>query len=198
MFWSEWPWFVWMIIGAVLMGVAITVVIVLVVGVRDEGMLPDLPRWRTGAKPFALVLDEALLIGRVQAAVCSAVAFWEAALPGVILPLGEMGDGDNEVVPIMPMLKLEDERVLAGRPFGYTRLTIRERELWSAAIYLDTARIADLTDLQLWRAIAHELGHVLGLAHDYARESVMWPKTLDEPPVVTLNDRALLAAAFTA
>jgi hypothetical protein len=58
-------------------------------------------------------------------------------------------------------------------------------------------RFEFLTDEQKFRAMAHELGHVLGLGHDDFAESVMYSKVQSPyEPIVTAKDKALLKQLY--
>lgn len=163
---------------------------------KDAGTLDNLPVWKSGSVPFTLILDAALQGIRLRRACTEAVAFWQRQVPGLWANFGDVGSGAT--VPIMPARKMANwDKVVSHGAVGYTRLTVHDGHTWSAAVYLDAYRLDDLTDLQLMRAIAHELGHVFGLAHDGNRLSVMYPATLNEPPTVTAKDRALLLGLYT-
>jgi len=163
----------------------------------DVGFIPDLKLWKRTAAPFMVILNEDLYDDpRIDRAFRKAISFWNTAVPDLWTPLGDIGKGT--IIPVMPSHRLSNwSELTTPQAFAYTRLTLNEGHIWSAAIYIDISRLSSVSDLQLWRAIAHEMGHVSGLAHDTLRESVMYEKAIAEEPQVTRADLELLKGEYT-
>jgi hypothetical protein len=54
----------------------------------------------------------------------------------------------------------------------------------------------ELPSLKVFGVALHEAGHVLGLAHDEQRESIMYPQISDRPGKLTESDSKLLRRAY--
>lgn len=168
---------------------------------EDAGALPGLQLWRADAAPFTLVVGReffehtSLTEARLRQALSTAIDFWNEVLP-LFVRIGEWST-TGEVVPVLPSWKLVswDDRV-SDRAVGYTRLALKGGRIWSAAVYCKENILVELTDTELWRVLAHELGHVLGLAHDEDSQSIMSTPALDAVPVLSDKDRALLLETY--
>ncbi len=160
----------------------------------DSGTLPDLPPWANGSKPFMLIIAGDITTAELVRACERAMQFWGEHVPGMWLNYGNAGLGAT--VSLMSCDTLHPPLRDRCGGFGHTQFTIQENHILSAAIYVDATLIGKMTELQLWRAIAHELGHVVGLAHDDLRRSVMYHKALDQQPTVTAQDRNLLQGIY--
>lgn len=190
------PWWGWFVVAHV--GVMATTTILWARFLQTKSssvVLPGLVLWRDGSSPFTFIVDESFITPRVAAALSEAIAFWNQSIPGLFVPLGEVGEG--VIVPVSPCWKLARwEASGSCCTFGYTRLTTRDAKIWSAAIYIDQSDIDELTNLELWRAMAHELGHVLGLAHDESKLSVMHPGLRNRVPMIAIDDAAFVRQRY--
>ena len=157
----------------------------------DATLLPGLRVWSRSSVPFMVVLDEDFATVVMQEAVMRALRFWEENVPGLWVQLGEISTG--EIINIIPASKMENY----PGGFGYTRITPPSGVIETASIYIDDSRLKRISHLALWRAIAHEMGHAVVLAHDPdIRMSVMYPETMHEMPALTAPDRALLKGIY--
>lgn len=196
------PWYGWIILGLTVVGmVAIGIAATLRRRKDDKGFLEGLRAWDPEALPFIVMLDVDIPPARsLELAIEEAVKFWRSQVPEVELfkKYNDL-DGGGKMISIMPLSKLaepEGKECCSDR-FGYANLMLKDGRLWSAGVYIDTDRMRELSHEALTRAIAHELGHCLGLAHDNIPHSVMWPKVpSNEAPIVTENDRTALIALY--
>jgi predicted Zn-dependent protease len=201
------PWWGWTLFGVFGFGI---------VGLIAYGVLKDrakrnepepcgldgIEKWDSNRAPFTITLAPDFPNYDIVAnAITQAILFWQEAVPELELfaSFGDVARGG--VVGWMPM------DTLIGTPwyeahkqaFAWAKLTLTEDKGIgpNPTVYVATDVVPGLTFLQLWRAIAHELGHVLGLAHDpNIRESIMHPTALSEAPVVTENDRVWLLKIY--
>jgi hypothetical protein len=152
--------------------------------------------------PVLLIVDETLSL-QVQTAVAQAAAFWNSTTRLPCLFTHDVMDieGGGSIVPVMPYTGHESRR-RRNKVLAYADLALKTQEgsLLGASIKINTALIdATVFELStLTYAIAHEMGHVLGLAHDDAVGSVMWPTTreLIGPPTISRSDREIAHGHF--
>lgn len=172
-------------------------------GRQDQCQLPGIEEFDVSRVPFHVIPDP-ILSNRVIAALKTAVAFWNESLGReMFVPVGELREGGS-IVPLSMFNGTEPYRVRAK--LAWTRLTLTRNHLGirDAAIRMNT-KLAEGHPQLLDQAIAHECGHVLGLAHDKVLDSVMWPKVRKgwsltgdsgEKLRVTDKDRAFLLEVY--
>jgi Matrixin len=90
------------------------------------------------------------------------------------------------------LLRLRDSSGTAHGAETRHRFDRRTGRILSATVALDRGLPADLLD----RVVLHELGHVLGLAHDREESSVMFPAARGRPKALSTRDAAALRAAY--
>ncbi len=117
-------------------------------------------------------------------------------MPGLFAPRGRVGEGD--VVPVMAAGERAGDAGVDFEGLMATRTTrMADGRLLGTAVRVDMRKAAAVASNVLRRAAAHELGHVLGLAHDEAlRRSVMHPVAIDGEYRATAGDTELLRAAY--
>jgi len=166
---------------------------------KDHGRLPGLMMWPPGSVPFLVMLDTDISPNGLNEALAWAVNFWRlGAHTSLFAAPGEVPEG-GKTVPIMSSDKWPDwpTTECCSKRFGYTNLIQRQGELWSAAVYIDVAMAHTMNERDLRRGLAHELGHVLGLAHDEIEESIMFRSVpVDADPIVTESDKTMLQAMY--
>jgi len=179
--------------GLIIVAIAIALVATLIafgVLTRDKGVM-TIAQWDPKRLPFTLIVEETLDGRRpqIREALRWAVSWWNKALDfEVFVPIGSVGLGDT--IPVMTMDR-------EGRALALTRHTTNDAgEILSAAVYVDLDLSAKVNRTELRRGLAHELGHLLGLAHDDVTDSVMYSKATGSEPILTEADRALLITMY--
>lgn len=161
--------------------------------------LTQIKKWKKGWVPITLVVDEDDFppeeVARLLGAVRKAARFWNEQT-GVTLfcPPEEVGTG--AVVPVMrhnPLTMDEKEREDA---VAYASLTVNRMtgSLSRAVVYM--REWENLHSTTLARAMKHELGHCLGLAHDDIEFSVMYGKVSQRVYCVSPADKAFLQEVY--
>jgi len=153
--------------------------------------------WRKSWVPVTILIDEENFLGeevpRLREAVKSAARFWnEQTGLKLFAPAGELGYG--AVVPLMrhnPLTMESHDNAVA-----YASLTLGpEGALARAVIYMDEWE--NLPSSTLARALKHELGHCLGLAHDENELSVMYGKVSQRIYCVSPADKKFLLETYS-
>lgn len=184
-----------LIVGVFLLTVVVGAVASIYSEDSDRGVVEGVRPWRSDRAPFMLIVDEEFLDSRVEDACVAALSFWEDHVPGLWV------SGVLNMVSMVPVIPSDRYERIANDSVSdfvvaHTSIRVSEGLVTSAAIYVDADKADALSDLELWRAIAHEMGHAVGLDHDETRLSVMYRKTLNEIPTVTAADKALLKAIY--
>jgi hypothetical protein len=178
---------------------ALTAIIYCVARVRktQEALgMASIKRWKKGWVPITvLVNDEDFLpeeIPRLRDAVKSAARFWNTQTQvRLFAPPTEVGAG--AVIPVMRHnpLTMEDH----DDAVAYASLSVSLRgSLSRAAVYM--VNWENLDSLTLARAMKHELGHCLGLAHDKIEYSVMYDRASRRVYCVSPADKAFLKEVY--
>jgi hypothetical protein len=185
-------------IAAAILGFACVLTLFLVLllrwaGKRDRGMMPGAyPRSRI---PITLVYEAEVDAGPVRGAFEFAAAWWNGVRPGLFAPRGGVGTGD--VVPVMSAGDRASDAELDFKGLMATRTTrMADGRLLGVAVRVNMRQALDQSTAVLRRAAAHELGHVLGLAHDDLRSSVMFRAAADGEYGVTDGDVERLGEVY--
>lgn len=146
---------------------------------KDNIEMPGVGRWPKRKIPLSI---RAAVPGtRIQRATTEAVRLWQSAVGPGIVELYQEGSSVN-VVPVWEEPGDRPE-VLAFAHVKHSDGVIHGAFI---GIDLDKARLESSDRLR--RAIAHEIGHCLGLAHDEIPGSIMYPKIVEAAPYVTRSD----------
>jgi len=186
----------WYIIAVALISVAaISAIIYGVRSNRDNCELKNFPAFDQDRIPIMITVDHLVSV-HVRRAIDGAIVFWNTGLGYRAFTREVIEEGS--VVPVMGFEG--DESARRKRvALAYVRITVNEDNvLVSASIRLNTHKIdADGIDFtKLRNAMAHEMGHLLGLAHDGHPPSVMYPKALSNKPVITGLDKRWLKTSY--
>lgn len=161
---------------------------------EDELGLKEVRRFDRSWVPLTIVVDPELNkhMDTISDAACEAAEFWNVRTGlRLFFPPGEVVR-EGGVIPLLsaPIDGSDHEDVIA-----YTRLQLTKNgAIRSAAIYVVPGWI--LTKAILKRALAHEFGHCLGLAHDGVRGSVMHGTALEGAYLVTEKDAEFLRQTY--
>lgn len=181
-------------ITVVTVSIAVGVVIVYMVVSRKDRTELDQVVIDPNNAPFSIFLEDELkeVFGpSFLEAVEEAIYFINDSVGGELFSkLGTFGAGD-----IVPLMAYDQTLCEAGycneHAYAFTRIADGKAE----AIYVDTT--SDTFDpVQMAKALAHELGHVLGLSHDDFVESFMYPKLTTRDTSMTSKDRDFLRKSY--
>lgn len=193
-----------MIYAAIGLGVFGAIVVgLLVYGLvtRDKCALPGITVFDRGRLPLHLLVDHSFGL-RFRQALTEAVELLNGRLGAtwVVYP-GATGEGGS-LVPVDPYNGgAEDSK--HRKAFAYAHLLVTEagNAIAAAAVRVNTKRydLNDLSITELRNALAHELGHCLGLAHDDLADSIMHPNArvgMSMDATLTDNDVEFLRDAY--
>lgn len=148
---------------------------------------PSLTPWDRGRMPITVLPPL-----EASPVVCDALRWgmewWNDRIGArLFVPLRNLGDG-------LIVATILEER--AEGSVTYTSFTCDLKgQVLDATVLVDAVQLMDLLPARRGYLMAHELGHLLGLAHEDAKRSVMHPEPLAEP-VVTSVHRMLLRDAY--
>lgn len=159
---------------------------------NDHGTLRGLKLWQSWQIPFLLTFSDEFSeveLDRLKKAFAWATEYWNE---NTSLSLFADVIAAKSLVPVMPE-EMEGQK-LARVNF----IKGSNGEIVSVSIKVDPHKLGQISQEKLHRAAAHELGHLLGLAHDDVKLSIMWPDlSPTDAPVVTAADRELLRNLYS-
>lgn len=160
---------------------------------REKLGMGQITRWKKEWVPMTLVIDGDFAdeeSARIFSSIKAAARFWNREV-GITLFAAPGNVGTGAVVPVMrqPITEEGHENAVA-----YAALTIREGQLHAAVIYMSNWE--NLPSLTLDRAMKHELGHCLGLAHDEIEFSVMYGEVSKQVYCVSKADKEFLKEIY--
>lgn len=156
--------------------------------------MPQITRWKKEWVPLTLILSDDFLqdeIAKLHEAIKAAARFWNRET-GVKLFAAPGDVGAGAVIPVMPQPITETGHEEA---VAYAALTFdKSGALHAAVVYMSNWE--HLPTLELNRAMKHELGHCLGLAHDENEFSVMFGKVSQRVYCVSNPDKEFLKEVY--
>jgi len=185
---------IWIFIVATVLAVGGIAYGVLVQSKKNEKLgMDSITRWKKEWVPLTLVIDESFLedeSAKLLSAIKAAARFWNREV-GIKLfaPPGDVGTGS--VIPVMPQPITEEDHENA---VAYASLTCKRGALPAAVVYMSNWE--NLPSLSLDRAMKHELGHCLGLAHDENTYSVMYGSLTSRVYCVSNADKEFLKEVY--
>ena len=181
------------IVGIVAAGVIALIAYGLVT--RDKYALSDITEFDRGRIPLHLLVDHKFN-SRFRDAVVEAAEFWNTAIGTTWFVAPDVVGEGGSLIAIDPY----NDDTNHGRAFAYTHLALTENKkgIAGASIRINTKRydLHDLSITVLCNAIAHELGHTLGLAHDDISDSIMYGKARADGAMVMESDITFLREAY--
>lgn len=170
-------------LGAGLAGIGALTIVILATqrdnGLIEEGGCPV--AWKRGNIPIFIALDPTA--ADWEKPLKEALEFWSDARPGLFLYGGVMDQTETSgsIVGVV---------ATSGAPNSLTRLGVNNCVINGGVVEVR------MEEKNQRRVITHELGHVLGLAHDDQKASVMYPASVPGEFHVTKKDLALLQATY--
>ena len=151
---------------------------------KEKGLIEDIKTIHEDWVPITLIIDMGIHDSVVKFNMQEAIDFWNKGMDMRLF--ANVSDIDRgAIIPVIyaalnnafarTVIKLSD----TGRPKA-------------ARIELDEDKIKHASDSELTRALAHELGHLLGLDHDNEQKSVMYGKLSNWSYKITDADKKLL------
>lgn len=163
---------------------------------NERGFLKDL-KFRSSWPPLSLIVDGDLLIveDRLMEAVTKAAAWWEEQTgKRYFVPPGELVDGGHVVV-IMPS-PVDDMTHDPNHTYAYVWPWITKDGYVASMSVRLLLGWEDASDEVMINAMKHELGHLLGLAHDEYIESIMFKTASARESFVSEHDKMLLKKTY--
>ena len=188
----------WVFIAASVLALGAIAYGVLRVKDANEALgLAQVKKWRKDWVPITIAVDDGGFlideVPRLRDAVKAAARFWNSQV-GVTLFVAPTDIGTGAVVPLMrhDPLVMEDHESAVAYASIYTG---EAGDLKRASIYM--VNWENLPSTELARAMKHEFGHCLGLAHDLIEFSVMYGNLSRRVYCVSPSDKAFLREVYS-
>lgn len=159
---------------------------------KDRGLLPEFKPDKSYI-PILLFVDDSLTeeYPQIVDAIEGAINFMnEASGLELFIRPDDFSVSTGEIVPVMRWdLNSCEEGNCHKKAFAFTKFDHTGKP---EVVYIVADRIEELDDTELKFGVSHELGHVVGLAHDDFTNSFMYYKVLPKDPEMTVKDKELL------
>lgn len=155
--------------------------------------------WDPNYIPISLVIDSSLIDRRpeVVQATTRAIRWWNtASAMKLFRPVGEVGHKGHWclILPFSPNTEWIEDSV---QSIAYASLLMSDDgTIAQAIIYVNEELIQELGADCLFRAMAHEMGHLVGLDHDNDPKSVMYHTRQEGAFCLLEQDRERLINAY--
>ena len=159
----------------------------------DHGKIGTMDKWSADVMPLCVMIDASIESFEIKDAMLYAEKFYLENLSLYAIGVCDRVQSGRKTITVTisdePMESYAQANVIYDETTG---------EIKHAAIFVDESDIPNHSQQEMREIMAHEWGHVLGLAHDVDPESIMYgaiPKDR-EKAILTKHDIDLLRKTY--